>query len=440
MGKFYSDTLEKGIRLLYFQADPQKFPEGVRYVEQAVQAGEPDAYYYLARCYAWEDGNVKEDIHKAKNLSKKGIELGSDLAVLGADRMDQLKGDVKAAMRRPLRESFDAVLRAAQAGDPMSQYAIGLFYFWGDMMIHFQHPESQEQYARYEKENAAESLKWFRLSAEQGCIPAFRNAFNSVRNGLNGVKKDPNEAVHWAEMVKDKVDMRDYYLSMIREYQGLRDYHNANRWCKIGLEAGDTSCAVELGIAYLNGQQGLPVNEKEALRLFEVAAQHGNEYGYYNVGRCYYNGWGCTINYDVAFTNFEQARRLNQPIAELYLSRCYYWGRGVAENQDLAFQMAKSMKDKKKSYPAEILGMCYLYGKGTPVDYIKAKEYLEEAAPDYATACRSLGDMYDRGLGVMEDAAMAASYYEKAANKGNEEAKKDLKRFKKTLFGKWKRR
>lgn len=439
MGKFYSDTLEKGIRILYFQANPQKFPEGIKYVEQAVQAGEPDAYYFLARCYAWGDGNVKEDHQKAKELSRKGIELGSDLAVLGADRMDELKGEVQAAMRRTLKESFDAVLRMAQAGEPMAQYAIGLFYFWGDMLLDFQKP-TKEQFARCEQENAAEALKWFRLSAEQGCIPAFRNAFNSVCSGLNGVRKDLNEAVRWAEAVKDKVDMRNFYLSMIRTYQEMKDYHNANRWCKIGLEAGSTSCAVELGMAYLYGEQGLPMNEKEAFRLFEVAARHGDEYGYYNLGRCYYNGWGCAQNFDLAFINFEQAKRRNLPAAELFLSRCYYWGRGVAENQDTAFQMAKSLKDGNQNYPAEILGMCYLYGKGTPVDYVKAKAYLEEAAPNYHAACRSLGDMYDRGLGVMEDVAMAVSYYEKAANKGNEQAKQDLKRFKKTLLGKWKRR
>ena len=52
MGRFYSDTLEEGVRLIYFQADPALFPQGVKLVEQAVVAGEPDAYYYLARCYA----------------------------------------------------------------------------------------------------------------------------------------------------------------------------------------------------------------------------------------------------------------------------------------------------------------------------------------------------------------------------------------------------
>ena len=39
MGRFYSDTLEEGVRLIYFQADPALFPQGVKLVEQAVVAG-----------------------------------------------------------------------------------------------------------------------------------------------------------------------------------------------------------------------------------------------------------------------------------------------------------------------------------------------------------------------------------------------------------------
>ena len=87
MENYYSDTLREGLRLLYFQADQSRFPEGVRLLEEAVANEEPHAFYFLARCYGWGDGNVKENDKKARQLSKRGIELGSDLCVLGADRM-----------------------------------------------------------------------------------------------------------------------------------------------------------------------------------------------------------------------------------------------------------------------------------------------------------------------------------------------------------------
>ncbi len=52
MSKYYSETLDQALKLLYFQADSGKFPEGVRLLEKAVNNGEADACYFLARCYA----------------------------------------------------------------------------------------------------------------------------------------------------------------------------------------------------------------------------------------------------------------------------------------------------------------------------------------------------------------------------------------------------
>ncbi|MBS6953126.1 MAG: sel1 repeat family protein [Enterocloster asparagiformis] len=439
MGQFYSDVLEQGIRLLYFQADPALFSRGVELVEQAVEAGEPDACYYLSRCYAWEDGNVKEDDWKARRLLKEGIGLGSDLCVLGAVRMGALKGEVRAAMRRSLRDSFDAVMKMAEAGEPMAQYAVGLFYFWGDMLANFQLPAGEDP-DRCRRENAAEALRWFRLSAEQGCVPAFRNAFNGVRGGLNSIPKDQKEALRWAESVKDKVDMRDYRYSMVKEYQELKDYENANRWCRLGVENGDTSCMVSMGVVYLEGDQGLPMDQKEALRLFGLAAEGGNEYGYYNMGRCYYNGWGCSQDYRRAFELFSRASSMGHPTADTFLSRCYYYGRGVQEDQAAAFRLAKAQKDRGRTYPGEILGLCYLYGRGTAPDYAMAKKLLEEAGTDYYAVCIGLGDIYSQGLGVAVDLGRAVSYYQNAASRGNAEAGERMKQFKKTFFGKWKHR
>ena len=38
MGKFYSDTLEDAIKLIYFQSNPARYPEGVKLLEKAVEA------------------------------------------------------------------------------------------------------------------------------------------------------------------------------------------------------------------------------------------------------------------------------------------------------------------------------------------------------------------------------------------------------------------
>ncbi len=363
MERYYSDILCQGLRLIYFQADPSGFAEGVQLLEKAVALDEPHAFYFLVRCYGWGDGNVKVNEKRAKKLSKRGIELGSDLCVLGADRMDILKGDIKNAMTGTLEEAFQGVLSMAKNGEPMAQYAIGLFYFWGDMLLNFQKP-SKEEFHKYEKENAAQALKWFRLSAEQGCIPAFRNAFNSVRNGVNGVTKDLEEALRWAETMDGKVDMRDYYHSFILEYQSLKRHADAIRWCERGIQDGVSVCAVNLGLVYLYGDRGAAEDDAKALQLFKTAAEAGDEYGSYNAGRCYYHGWGTEIDYNEAFRCFEQALQRGHQNSKRYLAQCYFWGRGTWPDYGRAVQMMEKLIREKQDYPKELMGYCCLHGEG----------------------------------------------------------------------------
>lgn len=440
MDRYYSDTLCKGLRLLYFQADPSKFAEGVQLLEKAAANEEPHAFYFLARCYGWGDGNVASNEKKAKKLSKRGIELGSSLCVLGADRMDILKGDIKNAMTGTLEDAFHDVMAMAESGEPMAQYAIGLFYFWGDMLLHFQKP-SKEDFLKYEKENAAQALKWFRLSAAQGCLPSFRNAFNSVRNGVNSVPKDLEEALRFAETMDGKVDMRDYYHSFILEYQGLKRYDDAIRWCERGVQDGVSVCAVDLGLVYLYGDRGANEDYAKALQLFNMAAQAGDEYGSYNAGRCYYHGWGCAADYNEAFRCFDETFQKGHKAAKNYLAQCYFWGRGTLVNYEMAVRMMNGLISENQDYPKELMGYCCLYGQGIGTDMVRGKRLLEEAAQaNNGQAWMFLGDMYDKGVGVAEDIPMAVSCYQKAANKKIAGAPDALARYKKTLFGKWKRR
>lgn len=440
MGKFYSDTLETALRLLYFQADESLFPKGVTLLEQAVASGEPDAFYFLARCYGWGDGNVRENTKMAKSLSKEGIHLGSDLCVLGAERMDILKGDIKAVMTKDLKASFDSVLRVAEEGEPMAQYAIGLFYFWGDMLLNFQRP-SREEFAACEKANAKEALKWFRRSAEAGCLPSFRNAFNSVRNGVNGVEKDPEEALRWAESMVGKVDMRNYYHSIILEYKALKNFEAAFRWGERGVKDKVADSTVDQGIAYLSGNDAVKADEAKALELFKQASEWGSCYGSYNAGRCYYFGWGGERNYIEAFNWFDKADRDGHPTAKWFLAYCYCMGRGTQENPAKGVELIRALQRQGKEYPKELLGYCLLYGKGTAANYDEAKRLLEEAARGgSAVSWRYLGDMYDKGLGVPENVSSAVSCYQKALAAGDSLAGEALQRFKKTLFGKWKRK
>lgn len=86
----------------------------------------------------------------------------------------------------------------------------------------------------------------------------------------------------------------------------------------------------------------------------------------------------------------------------------------------------------------DFLAHCYLEGWGTPPDYEKAYayawEYKEEPLCQYI-----LGRIYCEGLGMPEDIAKGADFFKRAAD-DVPEAAEELRKYKKTLFGKWVRR
>ena len=183
MQNFYSEQLNEAIRLLYFQTDASLYPKAIPLLEQATANAEPDAFYVLARCYGWGDSGMKdskENDRKALELSGRGAELGSCLAILGADRFGRL-GAIKPQMKMTHEEACAGAIRMAEAGNPLAMYAVGLVYFWGDInrlpAYRLATPE----------ENALESLKWFDRAAEQGFVPGFRNGYLSRRKGENHV-------------------------------------------------------------------------------------------------------------------------------------------------------------------------------------------------------------------------------------------------------------
>lgn len=444
MGRYYSDELEKGVMLLYFQRDPEKYAEGVSLIEQAVEKEEPDAFYFLARCYAWGDGNVEQNDDRAIELSRRGIELGSDLCVLGADRFDGLRGELEAAMHHSLEDSFEAVKQQASAGDPMAQYAVGLFYYWQDISK-LQRPSSQAEYDKNEIENSREAHKWFRMAARCGCIPAFRNVYYSFANGGNGVQKNIQAALAFAEEAKDWVDLTgEFCRSVSLEYKELNNPQRRIAWLERAADRGEGRCMNTLGVLYAEGKEGLPVDERKAFSYYLRAAEAGNTDGMYNVAMKYKDGIGTPQDGAKAFHYYQMGAERGDYDCLYHVSRYYFTGEwGVPQDYAKCLRVSKLAAEAGSNRAKYHIGYCYLYGKGCEINYPLALQNLKEcvAKADIPDAYRCLAEIYDRGLGVSADVNAAAENYEKAAAKGSIEAKERLEQgFKKNLFGKWKRK
>lgn len=271
MQKFYSEQLAEAIKLLYFQTDASLYPKAVPLLEKAAAANEPDAFYVLARCYAWGDSGLpdsKENDKKALELSKRGAELGSALAILGADRFGKL-GAIKPQMKMTHEEAFAAAIKMADSGNPLAMYAVGLVYFWGDVnrLPAYKLPTPEA--------NALESLKWFDRAAEQGFVPGFRNGYLSRRQGENRVPKDLGAALTFVERVQDRCAIPSVLYSNIgNDYDTFGQKDKMIYWYQRGVEAGENLCMNNLAYSYEHGD-GVKQDNKLAYKYYKMAFDAG---------------------------------------------------------------------------------------------------------------------------------------------------------------------
>jgi len=78
------------------------------------------------------------------------------------------------------------------------------------------------------------------------------------------------------------------------------------------------------------------------------------------------------------------------------------------------------------------LALCYLQGNGISKDPKLAIHYFQlSSEKGIALASLSLAQCYEKGTGVEKNIGMAIQCYEKAANAGDETAKKKIEKLKK---------
>ena len=96
-------------------------------------------------------------------------------------------------------------------------------------------------------------------------------------------------------------------------------------------EEGDANSQVLLGLTYLNGDDEIPANEKEAFKWFNTAAAQNS------LGNCYYNRQGVRQDYNEAFRWYKAAAEQGYAYAQCNLGICYSNGLGVIQDYKEAY-------------------------------------------------------------------------------------------------------
>ena len=161
--------------------------------------------------------------------------------------------------KRKYTDAFKWYMRAAEQGDSQAQFRVGNMYDFGVGV----------------EKNYKEAVKWYRKSAEQGDAQAQCNLAIMYDSG-KGVRPDSIEAFKWYwKAAEQGVSQAQFNLGAW--YERAQDYDMAFILYKRAAEQGDRQAQYNVGHMYYYGK-GVEKNEKEAVKWYKKAAEHGLNY------------------------------------------------------------------------------------------------------------------------------------------------------------------
>ncbi len=406
-----TEKLNTAINILWVQRDYARGQEAMQLFEEEAAAGNGDAYFFMARCYLGSSFvsdrfNFKEDEEKGKELLDKGLEAGSVLTMFGARRLAGYTPKNGTFVQPPYHsdeEIFAEVQKMAEQ-NVFVKYLVANAYYYNDVIQFFgidKKPVSQKELAKYLNTWANTAAKMYEEILNAGCLLCVSNYLDIVRSGDYGIAIDEAKARKIEEKAAD-LDST-YYQIMV-------------------------------------GRRLMNTDPERAKKYFARAAELGEGNGYY------FLGFMCGVNsknpdYPKSIAYMEKAMEYEivagtamAKIGEIY----FYGGYGVEQDYEKAFYYFKEAKEKDEetNWYYDMLGTCYLMFARDDADYRMAKACFIKQS-EKRLSLIGMGKIYAFGLGEPENIAMGMKYWNTLS--GDPEVKELKKKFKKPLFGAWRR-
>ena len=158
-------------------------------------------------------------------------------------------------------------------------------------------------------------------------------------------------------------------------------------------DRGDARACNFVGALYATGLQGVKVDAAQAFTFFLKACNGGHATGCGNLANQYYNGLGVTEDRARAVQFYQRACDLGS------VPGCVDLG--------VIYRDAKGVKVKNPTYAAQL---------------------FQRACDLSAAACASIASMYELGMGVAKDAALAKMLYQRSCNAIPSDSAEDIQK------------
>ncbi|GBC06362.1 hypothetical protein RclHR1_00680006 [Rhizophagus clarus] len=243
----------------------------------------------------------------------------------------------------------------------------------------------------------------------------------NILNTINNFNINLREIVNW--LLNNQTDSNSIYLLGYFNYHGIEiniNMKNAFKLFQKAANLGNNAAQYDLANMCIDGE-GTDKNYDKAFELSKSLEKKGFSCGINLLGYCYVDGIGTDINMQKGIELYQKTANIGSCLAQYNLAHMYKNGEGVDIDYKKAFQLFKESAEKEYSNGITMLGYCYNNGIGTNTNKQKAIESYQKAANltnHYAQY--NLALMYEIGDGIEKNIKQAIYWYKESAKQGNE--------------------
>jgi len=152
---------------------------------------------------------------------------------------------------------------------------------------------------------------------------------------------------------------------------------------------------------------GMTPKEVGAFNSNKYLAERGDRAGQYNLGVCYFNGFGVAVDQMEAVSWWRKSAEQGDAQAQYNLGNCYGAGHGILKDYVKAHFWCQKAIDQGLDAALSWMGLCYHNGDGVKKDIIEAYAYWKiagashEGARDYLADLEKKMSWDDRYLGQL---------------------------------------
>ena len=420
--------------------------------QKSAEQGNVESQNMLGRCYE-EGWGVDKDSTRAIEWYKKAAEQGYATAQCNlAICYDNGEG-----VSQNYKEAFKWFAKAAEQDNSTAQYMLGMCYYYGNGVAkdeeqafewYLKAAEQGDEAAQFEvatcfesgtgiKVDSLQAFQWYKKAAEQGNDKAQYRLGYCYETGW-GIELDTDKAIYWykkaAEQGHDNAKTRIFTLETKKHNTEVCVQNVETPFEKYKREAaqGDVDAQYELGVCYYFGE-GVAKNDYEALKCYKEAANRGNAKAQYALAGFYAQGRVVTQSIYTALMWYKKAAAQGYKKAEIEITRLQNnkAGQQVNNNPDINrkkndnetyFERCKREAESGNIEAQYRLGLCYKTGEGTTKDTAKAYTWFQKAAE-----AGNLDAKYEYALLV--DANQGFGWFKEAAEQGHAGAQNMLGRY-----------